>query len=828
MSRYAARAALGCAAVQLFAVAAALAGPNDHGGAVHLKDGFVLKGYVGQPVETILDPASGQPVTIHKGMFIVTDLCRYFFFSHAYVDHADSRPVDRGTEVKRLRNYSFPGGKSLPPIRRVTDVSNWDENWNRSYSFEGPAGTTTLSQHLAILSPHYVRVNASPIDPVTRRENIYPWTSYYRTNELGPEQVVKLLQTHEDYKDTPGLAEDKRADRRFKIFNFLVQAGWMGAAEKELETIRRDFPKQKEQAETAATGIKRLVAWDRFDDIKRAQVAGRFEAAQKLLKAFPMENADDAMQAEVRTMRVRYEGAATAMKRARSLLADLPKEVTAPDDPVVFAEAAAMIAAELNFDHFLKKGDNEEGRLERFLTQADQAERLAGLKQPHLGASQLLALAVTGWLMGPAAAETKPESAARAWRARRFLREYQKTADAGSRALLLKDYEGKSPLGIAEVAQVIATLPPPEPAAKIDTVEVEMTSLPGAGKGTAYRLKLPLEYHHGQAYPVLIALHHAGESGKDMVKRWGEEAARYGYILACPEWNPGGGEYGYTPEEHAMVIDTLSDLRRHLNVDTDRVFLTGHGEGGNMAWDVGLSHPDLFAGVIPMCGQPRFHAFDYWTNALDLPFYVVWGEYMGGPTADKKGSGNVVIFNLFKDHWLPGGFPVLGVMYKGRGLEWFGGEVTDIFEWMAPKRRHNPMKVGFKEVVDKNGNVEDVARAQRLMRTTDNRFYWVTVDGVGPGRLRAPGAPLGNAKAATVAAKVAGGNQIGVFTDGVKSVSLWLGRGTVDFDKPITVRLNYNLRLNGVTVKPSLAVLLEDFHERGDRQRLYLARIDLK
>ena len=48
----------------------------------------------------------------------------------------------------------------------------------------------------------------------------------------------------------------------------------------------------------------------------------------------------------------------------------------------MFAEAAPVIAAELCLDHFLKRGDNEEGRLERFLKQADQAEALAKEKMP--------------------------------------------------------------------------------------------------------------------------------------------------------------------------------------------------------------------------------------------------------------------------------------------------------------------------------------------------------------------------------------------------------------------------------------------------------------
>ncbi len=823
MSRHAAgRGALACAALLLL-TAPTLAQRPDHGGAVYLKDGFVLKGQVGQPTETIIDPINQQPVTLHKGLFVVYDGCRLFLFSHAYVDRAESRPFTEGKGgFKWHVANSFPGARSLPPIRKVIEAGEWNDKWDRKYHFLSPAGEVKLSQHISLLTPHMVKVDAHCIDPVTRRDNPYPWSSYYRTRELGPETVVTLLSWHPDLKDKMGLTEEQKADRRFQIFNFLVQAGWLDAAQKELDRIQRDFPGQKDKVQTAAEGIKKLVAWDRWDDIKRAQAAGRHQAAQKLLADFPTDSADDQTQADVRALKARYERAAANLKRAQSLLAELPKAVTPGDDPALFAEAAAAIAAEMNLDHFLKKGENDEGRLERFVSQAEQAERLAKDKMPHLRAAELLSLAITSWLLGPAAAETKPESARRAWQARRLVMTYEKTADAGARAALLKDYEGKSGLSAAEMAQLIPNLPPADPPEKVGTLEVERKTS-GDGPGATYSLKLPPEYHAGRPYPVVIALHHAGESGKDMIARWGDEAAKYGYILACPDWDRGaGGAYAYSPEEHLTVLATLRDLRRHFNVDSDRVFLTGYGEGANMAWDVGLSHPDLFAGVAPISGQPGLHGQAYWPNAMELPFYDVWGQYMGGPVpADKKSNGDLVNYGLFKEHWIPGGFPAMGVRYLGRGLEWFPAEVPDVFEWMAQKRRHNPLKVGFKDVVSKEGDVSEFRADQRTKRLTDNRFYWVTFDGFARGYGE-------GGKYGTLSAKIVNGNQIGVFTEGVKGLRLWLGRGMIDFEKPVSVRVNFALRVNNVAVKPSLAVLLEDFFERGDRQRLYLARLDVR
>jgi pimeloyl-ACP methyl ester carboxylesterase len=827
MSRLAAaRGSLACAAILLLAATAALAREDKHGAVVYLKDGYVLKGVVLQASsETIIDPVSSQPVTLHTGAFLVDDYCRRTFFSHGYVDRSEPRPFDLGNEIEFKRARSFPEPKTLPPIRKVLDPGDWTESWDRTYVFESPDGKKSISQHLAYLGAHYARANANCIDHVTGKDRPYPWSSYYRTREFGPDEVIKLL-TLKDRKD----GVKPTADRRFVIFNLLVQVGWLDAAEKELDRIKRDFPNEKEKVETAATGIKKLVALDRLDEIKRAQAAGRHESAQKLLAAFPTEGADDQSQAEVRTLKARYEAAGAALKRARELLTDLPKQVGVGDDPKLFTEAAAAVAAEMTLDHFIKKGENDEGRLERFLTQAAQAERFAKQKLPHLRPGELLSVAVTGWLLGPASAETKPEAARRVWEARRFVVAYQKTASPADRATLLSDYEGKSALGPAEMAQLIANLPPIDPPEKVSSAEVTMTTGAG-GKGTSYQLKLPPEYHLGRPYPVLIALHNGGESGKDMIKRWADDAAAHGYILACPDWDQGSGVYTYTPAEHATVLDTLRDLRQHFNVDSDRVFLTGYGEGGNMVWDVGLSHPDLFAGLAPISGQPRYHGWDYWPNAIDLPVYTVWGEYIGGPTADPKSNGNLMNYRMFKENWVRSGFPAIGVQYRGRGLEWFGAEVRDIFEWMALKRRHNPLKVGFKDVVNKDtGAVSEYRTDLRTWRQEDNHFYWVSVDGIGPTHVRASAAAWrGNGTPATVAARIGDGNQIGVFASGVKRVHLWLGRGMIDFTKPVTINLNTGQKtMNNVAVKPSLGVLLEDFIDRGDRQRLYLARIEVK
>src|SRR6266699_2598908 len=80
---------------------------------------------------------------------------------------------------------------------------------------------------------------------------------------------------------------------------------------------------------------------------------------------------------------------------------------------------------------------------------------------------------------------------------------------------------------------------------------------------------------------------------------------------------------------------------------------------------------------IPICSPVC-----YWANAQYLPLYIVGGDHTGAP--DKT------IRKLFET-WVPHNYPALFVEYKGRGLEWFGGEVPYLFDWMSRKRRNTPV-----------------------------------------------------------------------------------------------------------------------------------------
>jgi phospholipase/carboxylesterase len=77
------------------------------------------------------------------------------------------------------------------------------------------------------------------------------------------------------------------------------------------------------------------------------------------------------------------------------------------------------------------------------------------------------------------------------------------------------------------------------------------------------------------------------------------------------------------------VFSAVRDVRRSLHVHSERIFLVGSGEGAAVAYRLGLSHPDRFAGVVSINGWiPRgFRPLRNYPACRDLKVLVVHGEW---------------------------------------------------------------------------------------------------------------------------------------------------------------------------------------------------------
>ncbi len=769
---------------------------------VTLTDGTVLQGMDRR--EGHYEVTGQDVVFIPKGFFFIDEGSRRVFFGSKLLRAVKPRPATTEEKVEFVKRIIVKP-ETIPEVDEVLSLGAWDENWDRTVQFRSGLHVKKVNQHMAYITPTFARTDA------TAR---YIWPAVYLTSELGPDVVRQLLLWRPELAEDAKLAPDVLNVRRFRICDFFAQAGWYDEAESEMGRLLADKPsaEDKTRAEAAIAALGKMRCREQLEAIKRAHNAGQFRAVRKRLADFNEKAAGDDTLTGLATMRDEYQATDKALADAARFLDDLSAKLSQNGSDALLVEAAATLRAGLQADDL--------PRLEAFLGQAEQAERQrkAGKKVP--GPAELLSLAVTGWLLGNPSAEAKPETAVRIWRARQFALKYL-SADEGVRKPLLDAYLRKpeNAATVDEFTQFIPRLPPPQPETAISDQPVEMKI--GAGRAAvSYLLQLPPEYRPGRNWPVLFVLHQSGETPEDMIKRWSEAAGQNGYILVAPEWSEGlGGAYGYSDREHAVLLDTLHDLRSRFQVDSDRVFLFGYGQGGEMAFDVGLSHPDLFAGVLPMSAAPRMFARKYFTNGQYLPFYIVNGDRSGDDIKER-------LRDEFAD-WVTQ-YPMMWVQYKGRGVEFYTGEIPFMFDWMRNKKREFPLQqVGV-----------GVGKDLVTLRTTDNRFYWLTTDGLKPHYINRETAWRNGVPLATLRAKIIlDEGAISVETVGLSNVAVWLGRNgngesMIDFDKPVTVRWNKDgvpsMPMNKKKVTPSLQTLLEDLGNRGDRQRLFVARLELK
>jgi predicted esterase len=374
-------------------------------------------------------------------------------------------------------------------------------------------------------------------------------------------------------------------------------------------------------------------------------------------------------------------------------------------------------------------------------------------------------------------------------------------------------------------AKPAAKAPPAEPPAKPEappeapTGPVEATGIPGmfeiavAGlpedPQIKYYLQLPPEYDPYRRYPCIVTLNGAGTTPQQQIDWWAGaynadvqnrfgQANRHGYIVLAPRWTrEHQRSYEYTAREHAAALYTLRDACKRFSIDTDRVFLSGHSMGGDAAWDIGLAHPDLFAGVIPIVATAdKYVKHRYRENAKYVPLYFVCGEK----------DGNKLTLNADEwDHYLTRiGYDTMVVQYQGRGHEHFHDEVQRLFDWMNLHKRN---------FYPKDFTVYS-------MRPWDNFFWWAETSKPKPANVVLPAAWGANARAGEVDANVLATNGVRVSSTAEK-VTVWLSPEIVDFSAKMSITIN-NKRVP--SPGPSIVTLLEDARTRGDRQHPFWAK----
>jgi len=664
------------------------------GGEVLMRDGRVLRGKLGE-VASLADvpspPAPDGSGPLRQIVFLDDDL-RRTFVSRRQIQQVAPEETGRMLERFNIWQRVMEQGPTVQAVGPAVRITPFDEYGRRIYTFMTAKGPVDVRQGITVLTPLWAKVEGES----------HVWDMRIATSSIPRDVLHKILLKQINPQDI---------EHQKRIARFYLQAERYEEAQQQLESILKNFPDQpelREQLEPTLRAVRQLGAQRLLSELELRRDAGQHRLVRGLLEKFPSEGVAGEILQAVREMIDEYHRldarCEEVIQRIDELLAQLKDTALRARVELVRKE----IAAELDLDTL--------GRMAAFRQAMDDGD---------MTAEEKLALAVSGWLVGSDTATVKLPVAMSLFDVRAKVRAYlQEPIKLNREAVFdtLASEEGATP---SLVTALLAHMKPPlDPPAPVDASQpgfyrLQVPTLPQTAPVTYY-VQLPPEYNPYRHYPTIVTLRGAGSTAQQQIDWWAGawgaggfragQATRHGYIVIAPDWTlEHQTRYEYSAREHAAVLNSLRDACRRFSIDTDRVFLSGHSIGGDAAWDIGLAHPDLWAGVIPIVAVSDKYCIRYWEyNAPRLPFYVVLGEL----------DGTKLTYNARDlDRYLQRGFNCTVVEYLGRGHEHFSDEILRIFDWMGRLQRDFFPR-------------EFVCAT---MRPWDSFFYWLEVDGLPPG-----------------------------------------------------------------------------------------------
>lgn len=183
-----------------------------------------------------------------------------------------------------------------------------------------------------------------------------------------------------------------------------------------------------------------------------------------------------------------------------------------------------------------------------------------------------------------------------------------------------------------------------------------------------YYVFLPKDYEAGKKYPMIVFLHGAGERGngrdelekvfKHGLPKYAKEGMDIPALLVCPQcpapfvWNN-------------MVIllkKVIDSAAREYGADMSRISITGCSMGGFGTWEMGLTYPNYFSAIAPICGGGLSWRCG---NLKDMPIWAFHGDAddtvppknsleMVDSVNDKGGKAKLTVFHgVGHESWVP-------------------------------------------------------------------------------------------------------------------------------------------------------------------------------
>lgn len=758
------------------------------GSTILLKDGRTLGGRIGEAKSMVENPA--KPGEGNASIVFVDDELRRVFvpqFRIKEIIDADTGDVPERIAIKQSVAESGYQMQRVGPILKVTP---FNEYGRRTLSMNTNKGPLDVIQGITMITPEWTKVEGLR---TSSRQPIV-WDMRIATSSIPTATLEAIFAQVIDPKDV---------DQRLKVVRLLLQCERYKESMVKLEQIVKDFPAEKRLV-PQVRALRQLYARSIVSEIEVRQEAKQHSVAYKMLEQFPSTDVAGEILQQVKEMLDEYKQQLETLKRTYN---ELKAHIEALPKGPQREQCEAMLE-----EMGRELGINTMDRLTDYLRLRDD-DKLKG--------DQKLSLAISGWLLGPNKGDTNLAITLSLVQVRELARKYLNESAKVNRDLLLDQLKANEGASAPQIAALLANMKPPleTPLPSPEQPGLYQLSVPVGihdEPDVTYHVQLPPEYDPYVKYATIVTLNGAGTTPLKQVDWWAGEmdtegrrlgqATRFGYIVIAVEWAKSAQtEYEFTAREHSAVLASLRDACRRFSIDTDRVFLSGHSMGGTAAWDIGLAHPDVWAGVLPIVAETDKYCSRYWENAALLPFYFVGGEMDGDKTIK-----NAADMNRFMQRR----YDVTVNEYIGRGHEDFYEDIRNMFDWMSRRQR---------DFFPKEFTVS-------TMRPWDNYFWWFEGSNFPERAMVDPveWPPKRGVRPLEISGKRTANNGV-LLSTGDCQATVWLSPELVDFSQRVAIVVNgRTLKSGGSLIEPDIAVLLEDARTRADRMHPFWAKVETR
>lgn len=146
---------------------------------------------------------------------------------------------------------------------------------------------------------------------------------------------------------------------------------------------------------------------------------------------------------------------------------------------------------------------------------------------------------------------------------------------------------------------------------------------------------VPTQYKSSTPTPLVVLLHGYTSSGaqQDSYMGFSKLANKFGFLFVAPDGNkePGGNESRFwnataaccdffqtAVDDSAYVIGIINQMKQDYNVDTNRVYLIGHSNGGFMSYRAAYEHSGTIAAIASLAGASHIEDRDPPANPVHI------------------------------------------------------------------------------------------------------------------------------------------------------------------------------------------------------------------